>query len=451
MEKEKQLIPFAPNGEQGAVRIYEQERLLKVGDRGRVLLVRDKETAKRYIYREFSGDAEVYRRLQTVHSPYLPEIFAVQEQQGRVQVLEAYIPGDSLAFLLEQQTLTSDQTRKILLQLCQALEAMHGVGAVHRDIKPENIILQGDTAVLIDFDVSRISKSQMGADTQVMGTTGYAAPEQYGFAQTDARADIYAMGVLMNEMLTGQHPSKVLAGGPLRPVIERCIEVNVDKRYACVQQLAADLTKPPRPKRRGKWLAAGAALLAVAVVAVLVLMQPLKQTPPVVETEPRELAQVSSEPWQGTQTVYETTFHYDLDGDGTPEEYRFGSYMANIPEAFRQTLQDNFAVTQQEGSVRDVSASVWKTNPNGSVEQVKDLMGLLEDVHVTLWKAQGNESALPTVYKSDTYGPGGIQVLYTGENTGRWFYEIQATLDGQSLSALSFSQVDLMPQPWDAG
>ena len=68
---------------------------------------------------------------------------------------------------------------------------LHGFGVVHREIKPENIIIRGAQAVLIDFDASRMVDPEKNSDTKILGTTGYAAPEQYGFFQTDVRADIF--------------------------------------------------------------------------------------------------------------------------------------------------------------------------------------------------------------------------------------------------------------------
>jgi serine/threonine protein kinase len=111
------------------------------------------------------------------------------------------------------------------------------MGAVHRDIKPENVILRETGAVLIDFDASRIYKEAQENDTKVLGTTGYAAPEQYGIAQTDGRADIYSLGVLMNVMLTGKHPATVLAGGRMGHIILRCTMMNPDKRFQTIRHL----------------------------------------------------------------------------------------------------------------------------------------------------------------------------------------------------------------------
>ena len=148
---------------------------------GAVRLVRCRETGKRMILRQYRGDCSVYRRLMEVDCPHLPRIYRVDEQDGMVTVLEEYIWGDSLEDLLQGCPMTPEEAAKIAAQLCAALEVLHGFGAVHRDIKPTNIILREDHAVLIDFNAARIHKEEQSTDTRVMGTTGYAAPEQYGF------------------------------------------------------------------------------------------------------------------------------------------------------------------------------------------------------------------------------------------------------------------------------
>ncbi len=216
---------------------YETVQTLKRSARGCVLLVQNRQNGARFLFRDYQGSGEVYRKLLTVSCPHLPKILEAAEQDGRVAVLEEYIQGDSLAFLLAGARLTPAQAREITLQLCRALWVLHSLGAVHRDVKPENVILRGSQAVLIDFDASRLFKDSTSQDTQVLGTTGYAAPEQYGIAQTDARADIYSLGVLLNIMLTGKHPSKELAGGKLGRVVQKCTMVNPKKRYRNVLSL----------------------------------------------------------------------------------------------------------------------------------------------------------------------------------------------------------------------
>lgn len=216
---------------------YETVRVMKNSPRGSVLLLQNKQNGKRLVFRHYEGNGEVYRKLLPVSCPYLPQIMEVAEENGRIAVLEEYIEGDSLAELLRGACFTAAEAREITWQLCQALWVLHSMGAVHRDVKPENIILRGRQAVLIDFDASRLFKGEHSADTCILGTTGYAAPEQYGIAQTDERADIYSLGVLLNIMLTGRHPSKELTHGRWGRVVQKCTMVNPKKRYRSVLDL----------------------------------------------------------------------------------------------------------------------------------------------------------------------------------------------------------------------
>ena len=216
---------------------YETVKTIKNSERGCVSLLQNKQNGTRFIFRHYQGSGEVYRKLLSVSCPNLPKIMEAAEQDGMVAVLEEYIQGDSLAFLLAGACFTPAEARKITFQLCNALWVLHSLGAVHRDIKPENVIVRGSEAVLIDFDASLIFKNGTNQDTQILGTTGYAAPEQYGITQTDERADIYSLGVLLNIMLTGKHPSKELASGRLGRIVQKCTMVNPKKRYKSVLYL----------------------------------------------------------------------------------------------------------------------------------------------------------------------------------------------------------------------
>ena len=216
---------------------YETVKTIKNSERGCVSLLQNKQNGTRFIFRHYQGSGEVYRKLLSVSCRNLPKIMEAAEQDGMVAVLEEYIQGDSLASLLAGACFTPAEARKITFQLCNALWVLHSLGAVHRDIKPENVIIRGSQAVLIDFDASRIFKSEISHDTQILGTTGYAAPEQYGITQTDERADIYSLGVLLNIMLTGKHPSKELASGRLGRIVQKCTMVNPKKRYKSVLYL----------------------------------------------------------------------------------------------------------------------------------------------------------------------------------------------------------------------
>ena len=216
---------------------FEEVRLLKESPRGSVRLIRHRASGKQFILRRFTGNGEVYRRLLDCSCRHLPLIYETAEREGKNLVIEEFVQGDTLDFLLADALFTPQETRKVVKQLCQGLWVLHSMAAVHRDVKPENVILRRNDAVLIDFDAARLHKPQAEADTQILGTTGFAAPEQYGLGQSDTRTDIYSLGVLMNVMLTGQHPSKKLAEGRLGRVIQRCTQVNPAKRYKNVLHL----------------------------------------------------------------------------------------------------------------------------------------------------------------------------------------------------------------------
>ena len=216
---------------------FERLRLLKESTRGSVELIRHRGRGLQFILRRFTGNGEVYQKLLGCSCPYLPLIYEAAEQSGENIVIEEYIRGDTLDFLLKGTLCSLAETKQIVRQLCQALWVLHSMAAVHRDVKPENIIIRGKDAILIDFDAARLHKPEAENDTQVLGTTGFAAPEQYGLSQSDARTDIYSLGVLMNVMLTGEHPSKKLAEGRMGRVIQRCTQVTPSKRYKNVLHL----------------------------------------------------------------------------------------------------------------------------------------------------------------------------------------------------------------------
>ena len=216
---------------------YDTVKVLKSGDRGTVTLLRHRATHAQFIFRQFTGSADVYQKLLGLSCPHLPQILEAASEGEQVAVLEEYIQGDSLDYLLRGSLFSQRETRQIGRQLCQGLWVLHSLGAVHRDVKPENVILRGNQAVLIDFDASRIVKLENEADTQVLGTTGFAAPEQYGIGQSDRRADIYSLGVLMNILCTGKHPSVELAKGRLGRIIQKCTMISPSSRYQSVAAL----------------------------------------------------------------------------------------------------------------------------------------------------------------------------------------------------------------------
>ncbi len=210
---------------------YEDVRLLKQSCRSSIRLIRHKVTGRRFVRREFTGNSDVYQKLVGCTCSNLPIVYEAVSQGEQNLILEEYVAGDTLGSLLRGALFSQEETRDIVLQVCRALWVLHSMDAVHRDVKPENVILRGREAVLIDFDAARVYKPEAEEDTQVLGTTGFAAPEQYGLCQSDSRADLYSVGILINVMLTGEHPSRRLAPGRMGRIVERCTRVNPEKRY----------------------------------------------------------------------------------------------------------------------------------------------------------------------------------------------------------------------------
>ncbi|MBP3330346.1 MAG: serine/threonine protein kinase [Clostridia bacterium] len=187
---------------------------------------------------DFCGDSSVYDVLQKISHPNLPRILSVQKSTDKCRVIEEYINGFTVAEILSGGLYTEKGVRKIIKELCSALDVLHSKNIIHRDIKPENIMIDSEGNVkLIDFDASRIYKNYKSRDTAFIGTAGFAAPEQFGFNQTDPRSDIFATGILMNVMLTGEHPSKKLYKGKLTKIIQKCINLDPNQRFANVREL----------------------------------------------------------------------------------------------------------------------------------------------------------------------------------------------------------------------
>lgn len=213
---------------------FDEIKVLKRGARGTVKLVRHRDTGKRYIFRCFDGSDEVYRRLLTVDCPYLPRIEEAAASRGRVAVLEEYVQGDTLLYLLEGSVLDWSEARKVTADICGALWVLHSMGAVHRDVKESNVILRGSDAVLIDFDASRIVKPEHPADTVILGTTGLCGAGAV-WDVPDGRPGGYLLaGRTAERDADGAAPLPPVGGGPCgadrpplyhdesRPAVPRC-------------------------------------------------------------------------------------------------------------------------------------------------------------------------------------------------------------------------------------
>ena len=224
-------------------RYYTSVKVLKQGEQSTVQVMRHNTLHTDMIVRDFVGSGEVYEALQKISHPNIPVVYEVAQDGSRVLVLEEFIDGTTIAEALKTQTYAEAEAVSIVMELCGVLAVLHSLGIIHRDIKPENVMIDREGRVkLIDYGAARFYKSYQVNDTVIIGTTGFAAPEQFGIAQTDNRTDIFSLGILLNVMLTGEHPSRCLYQGKrLARVIQRCTQIAPDKRYPNVQRLEKEL------------------------------------------------------------------------------------------------------------------------------------------------------------------------------------------------------------------
>lgn len=204
----------------------------------KVLRLRNKTTGQDMVLRSFPNHLDAYEVLCGIQCDNLPDIYdAIDMEDGQI-VLEEYIDGITVAQVMETGKYRPWGAKKVLSEICNALSVLHSRNIVHRDIKPENVMIEKTgRVVLIDFNASR-KENHAGKDTVIMGTVGYASPEQLGISQSDARTDIYAAGVLLNVMLTGKHPTEAFARGRTGRIVRKCTALNPDDRYQSAEKLA---------------------------------------------------------------------------------------------------------------------------------------------------------------------------------------------------------------------
>lgn len=180
----------------------------------------------------------------------IPKIVEL-EKGDQLTVIEEYIDKPRLDDYLKTQQLTSSQIHDLIIQLLDILDVLHRQKPpiIHRDIKPENLFYDGKKLILADFDIARNLSKSASRDTQVLGSVGYAAPEQFGFSQSGPASDLYAVGVLMNVLYTGKLPSVKLYQGPERKIIEKATHINAQERY----QSAGDFKTALRKLSHASW------------------------------------------------------------------------------------------------------------------------------------------------------------------------------------------------------
>lgn len=228
--------------------------------------------AKCYDRSVYALDREGQDATEDLEYPALPRFLARYGNEKCVCVVREYIEGTPLSEYVKDRGLSQKEIVGICLKLCDTLSYLHTrpEPVIHRDVKPENMILtEAGDVYLIDFDIARTFKPDAVSDTLFFGTKGYAPPEQYGFAQTDARADIYSFGILLRFLLTGsvRENRNVRLYRPLEKIIAKCTAFAPEKRYGDMKAVKrALLAANPRSQRLRK---GGIILGALALCAAL--------------------------------------------------------------------------------------------------------------------------------------------------------------------------------------
>lgn len=222
------------------------QELTKLDESKNIWLVRHNGSGIIYIKKELQWfNQDIYMRLKNANLPNIPRIMLCICDDSVLTVIEEYIHGLTLDQLMEQNGIFSEEkTANIALAICDILDVLHASQPpiVHRDIKPSNIMISNDGVIkLIDFNAAKEFNQTHSEDTRLMGTKKFAAPEQYGFGQSDPRTDIYALGVTIYYLLTKDYPDSGQYSGKLNPIIQKCIHLDKTERYQDISQLRNEL------------------------------------------------------------------------------------------------------------------------------------------------------------------------------------------------------------------
>ena len=273
--------------------LYEVTACLKESTDKGTYLVRNKGDGSKYILKTARGKEAEYlmqesRIMQKLGEGkeecgeaglYWKDTLSVD---GVVYLLRNYVTGTSLAQKLEKYNYSDAETVAVGIDLCKEVRKLHHrkPPVIHRDIKPENIIIKPDGKLtLIDLETARTYKAGQGEDTHCIGTRETAAPEQYGFGQSDERTDIYGIGrTLLYVKAGGEYPDelkKLRGDRKINNVIKKCCSFDPDRRFSNIELLIRALERClPSGKR---YIYVIEVLCAVIILLTMILASLVRQ------------------------------------------------------------------------------------------------------------------------------------------------------------------------------
>lgn len=228
------------------------------------------------------NEMEIMKKMADRKLSGIPKTYRIFEENGEVYLVREYIEGMSLAqMVLQKGGISEAEICRISRKICQTAEQFQNPDEpmIHRDIKPENIVVTpGGEVVFIDFGTMRSYKKDGSRDTFVVGTRGTAAPEQYGYTQTDQRTDVYAIGQTMLYMVSESYEmnqlSECAVSRRMKKIIEKACSFEPDKRYGDAAQLRRAVEKCQANNRKKVYKKAGAVFGLIAAGYILAIFSP---------------------------------------------------------------------------------------------------------------------------------------------------------------------------------
>lgn len=228
------------------------------------------------------NEMEIMKKMADRKLSGIPKAYRIFEENGKVYLVREYIEGMSLAqMVLQKGGISEAEICRISRKICQTAEQFQNPDEpmIHRDIKPENIVVTpGGEVVFIDFGTMRSYKKDGSRDTFVVGTRGTAAPEQYGYTQTDQRTDVYAIGQTMLYMVSESYEmnqlSECAVSRRMKKIIEKACSFEPDKRYGDAAQLRRAVEKCQANNRKKVYKKAGAVFGLIAAGYILAILSP---------------------------------------------------------------------------------------------------------------------------------------------------------------------------------
>jgi serine/threonine-protein kinase len=250
------LIPGSRLGDD-----YQINGILGRGGMGIVYLAHDYRLGRRVALKALPASVaspELRERLRrearaaaTISHRAVATVFALEEIDGDLYIATEYVPGHTLSSEIAQGPIAAERAATIAVEVAGALAAAHQAGVVHRDLKPDNVLIDSGGVKVVDFGIAHIEGPEATRLTKagaMLGTPAYMAPEQLLGGAVDARADIYAFGVMLSEMLTGRHPlhgdgngTSGTAPAAFAEIVNRCLQTDPQLRFANGRELLAAL------------------------------------------------------------------------------------------------------------------------------------------------------------------------------------------------------------------